>query len=252
MPSDSRRTFLGISVKTFAVFVIGVIVAAGASWGIQRRIQERNAARGRAHSLRNLRILALAMQMYHGRYGCFPPAVVRDVNGEPLYSGRVLLLPFLEQQELYDSFRKNKSWDSYGNLQFLDETPAFMRDSSGQAKSNGQTDYLFATGKGTIFEPPTTGANISSITDGTSNTICIIEVKNSGIKWSEPRDLDFSEPIPLPPGNYDNINLAVFFDVHVGIIKNGISPKSLRDAVTCAGGESGQTVEQGDILHISR
>ena len=32
------------------------------------------------------------------------------------------------------------------------------------------------------------------VTDGTSNTIAIVEVEKSGINWAEPRDVDLSQP----------------------------------------------------------
>src|SRR5262249_11555843 len=65
----------------------------------------REAAR-RMQAGNHLKQLGLALQIYHDAYGEFPPAVVSDPNGRPLYSGRVLLLPFLEQKPLYDQFDK--------------------------------------------------------------------------------------------------------------------------------------------------
>ena len=53
----------------------------------------------------------------------------------------------------------------------------------------------------------------ADITDGTSNTLFMVEVKNSGINWAEPRDLDISQPMALPPGNHPGGNLAVFLMV---------------------------------------
>jgi Protein of unknown function (DUF1559) len=239
-------------LRGFVLLFIGVVViVVGSGYTIQKKLHDRNVAKARVRSAQNLRFLALAVQLYHDTYGCFPPAVVKDSNGEPLYSGRVLLLPFLEQQQLYDAFRKKVSWDSYANLKFLNETPLFMHDESMPAKVSGQTDYLFVVGKGTIFEPPVTGSTASSMTDGISNTICIVEVKDSRIKWSEPRDLDLSKPIALPPGNYRGVNLAVYFDTHLAVIRNGVPPNVLRAAATCAGGEPSSAIAPDGIDHIS-
>ena len=85
----------------------------------------------------------------------------------------------------------------------------------------GQTDFLFVTGKGTAFDPPTVGPGLAKLTDGTSNTMVMVEIKNSGINWAEPRDLDISQPMSLPPGNHPNVNMAVFFDGHTyAIVKS--------------------------------
>jgi hypothetical protein len=79
---------------------------------------------------------------------------------------------------------------------------------------------------------------LASITDGTSNTLFMIEVKNSGINWAEPRDLDFGQITSLPPGNHPNINMAVFFDGHTSALTKNTPPQTIRALSTCAGGET--------------
>src|SRR5439155_8958659 len=70
----------------------------------------REAAR-RMQSQNNLKQIGLALHNYHATYQTFPPAVVTDENGKPLYSGRVLLLPFMEQEALYNDFDRTQAWD---------------------------------------------------------------------------------------------------------------------------------------------
>src|SRR5262245_37998702 len=53
----------------------------------------------RAQSRENLCILMMAMRQYAETHGKLPPAIVRDKEGEPLYSWRVLLLPYLDRGE---------------------------------------------------------------------------------------------------------------------------------------------------------
>ena len=142
-------------------------------------------------SSNHLKQLSLAMQNYHDQYGALPPAIVRDEDGKPLYSGRVLLLPFLEDAELYDEFDKSQPWNSPKNLALTQDTPLVFTDPSSPSPPAGQTDFLFVTGKGTAMEALPDGGSIrfADITDGTSNTLFMVEVKNSGINWAEPRDL---------------------------------------------------------------
>src|SRR5438445_2885649 len=47
-----------------------------------------------------LRQIALALHNYHDTHGTLPPAAVRGPDGRPLYSWRVLLLPFIDQEPL--------------------------------------------------------------------------------------------------------------------------------------------------------
>src|SRR5438034_4458712 len=52
-------------------------------------------------SRNNLRQLGIAMHEYHDVHGRFPPAAVYSKDGRPLYSWRVLLLPYLDQSKLF-------------------------------------------------------------------------------------------------------------------------------------------------------
>ena len=223
--------FLAVGLVA-AVCVIGILIAL-----LLPAVQAAREAARRMQASNHLKQIGLAVLNYHDTYGAFPPAVVRDDTGKPLYSGRVLLLPFMEQQALYDAFDKDQAWDSPANTLITQTELKVFTDPSAANRKPGQTDFLFVVGQGTIFEPPPTGSRLASITDGTSNTMCMVEVKNSGIHWAEPRDLDISQPMSLPPGNHPNINLALFHDGHTAAIANDTPQQLIRDLATAAGGE---------------
>jgi hypothetical protein len=192
----------------------------------------REAAR-RSQSQNNLRVLALALHSYHDTYDTLPPAVVTDANGKPLYSGRVLLLPFMEQQALYDAFDLTKAWDSPENSEISQTSIKTFIDPSSPNPAPGKTDYLFVTGKGTVFEDDK-AVDFQSITDGLSNTIVLIEAKNQNASWAEPKDIDFSQPMALPPGNHPGGNIAAFGDGSVQFIGSTRSPEGVRKLATRA------------------
>jgi type II secretory pathway pseudopilin PulG len=212
--------------------VIGILVAL-----LLPAVQAAREAARRMQASNHLKQLGLAMQNYHDEFGSFPPAFVADADGKPLYSGRVLLLPFMEEKPLYDQFDKTQAWNSPTNLPLTSQAPIVFRDPSARIEVVGQTDFLFVTGKGTAM-PDEHSRGLAAIVDGTSNTLEMVEVKNSGINWAEPRDLDFSQPISLPPGNHPNVNLALFFDGHTQAIVKNTPPQVIRALSTCAGGES--------------
>ncbi|MCA9015791.1 MAG: DUF1559 domain-containing protein, partial [Planctomycetaceae bacterium] len=81
-------------------------------------MQAREAA-SRAHSLNNIKQIVLALYGYHDKYKHFPPAVLIGPDGKTPYSWRVALLPFLEQQALYDEYDRNEPWDSEHNKKVL-------------------------------------------------------------------------------------------------------------------------------------
>jgi hypothetical protein len=199
-------------------------------------VQAAREAGRRAQSQNNLRQLSLGMLNYHDTYGAFPPAVVTDASGQPLYSGRVLLLPYIEQKPLFDQFDLTQRWDSPRNLAISQTTLQVFCDPSSAQSLPGKTDYLFVTGAGTAFEPPGPH-NMGNMTDGTSNTLLMVEVRDSGTSWAEPRDLDISQPMSLPQGNHPGINLGAFFDGHVSAISNTIAPEDVRALATKSGNE---------------
>jgi prepilin-type processing-associated H-X9-DG protein len=96
---------------------------------------------------------------------------------------------------------------------------------------------LFVTGKGTLFEAGQY-TKFRDVHDGTSNTIMVVETRNSGIRWAEPRDLDISQPMALPAGNHPGGNIALFGDGSVRFLSKSVAAKTVRDAATKAGGEA--------------
>src|SRR5689334_2744482 len=83
-----------------------------------------------------------------------PPAVVYGRYGQPLYSWRVLLLPYIEQDDLYKEFQLDEPWDSPHNLALLPRMPGSYA-APGSKKSKlppYHTVCHVLVGKGTPFE----------------------------------------------------------------------------------------------------
>jgi len=104
----------------------------------------------------NLKQIVLGLLNYHDTHGRFPPAVVQGKDGRLLYSWRVLMLPYLEEDSLYQEFHRDEPWDSPHNLPLLTRMPrifAAPRD-EGQKIQPGNTFYQVFVGPGTAFENP--------------------------------------------------------------------------------------------------
>jgi hypothetical protein len=102
---------VGASVVA-TLLLIGCSIFLVAWPGIQRSI--RRVAQGR--DLDNMRTIVEALNAYSDQYGTYPPPVVVDVTGKPLYSWRVLVLPFMGYEDIYKDFELTKAWDSTTNL----------------------------------------------------------------------------------------------------------------------------------------
>lgn len=146
-----------------------------------------------SHACQNhLRQIGHAMQDYHYVYGRLPPAYVADEQGRPMHSWRVLLLPFLGEKKLYDEYRFDEPWNSPHNLALAERIPEVYRCRWDSGAPRNSTSYCVIVGAGTAF-PGANSLSYASIGDGTSGTILAVEASESGIIWTEPRDLSFDE-----------------------------------------------------------
>jgi RNA polymerase sigma factor (sigma-70 family) len=90
-------------------------------------VAERKAgASQRRKSMENLKQIMLAVHNYQNAYG-YLPSDIRDKNGKVVLSWRVAILPFLEQDAVYRSFKFDETWDSEHNLKLLVQMPAAYR-----------------------------------------------------------------------------------------------------------------------------
>jgi prepilin-type processing-associated H-X9-DG protein len=200
-------------------------------------VQKVREAAGRTQDANNLKQLALAMHNYASATGgAFPPAAICDPSGKPLLSWRVALLPYLEHQDLYQKFRLNEPWDSPHNHKLLALMPEVYRLPAAPAQV-GQTHYRVFYGNGAILnlDRPT---RLADITDGTSNTLLIVETAQS-VPWTKPEDIHYDPNGPLPPlasffaGGFN----AAFADGSVRFFRTTPPQEVLRALITRAGGE---------------
>jgi hypothetical protein len=205
---------------------------------------------------RNLRQIGLAMLSYQQKYGCFPPAFIPDKDGKPKHSWRVLILPFLEQENLYREYRFNEPWNGPHNKELAARMPEVYRCPSESSRGTSQTSYAMIVGPHAISDGPTP-RKMSDIKDGLSNTIMVAECAGAGINWLEPRDLN-AEKITKdgignldsqkPPGGINSCHSGfanvLFCEGRVWAISGSVDEKVLRAILTIDGGES---VDMDDV-----
>jgi RNA polymerase sigma factor (sigma-70 family) len=182
----------------------------------------------------NLKRLVRAMHAYAKDHKRFPPAAVYDKTGKPLLSWRVLLLPYLDQKNLYMQFKLDEPWDSPHNKSWSD---VLIKVYNPFAEVTGKTHYRVFTGPGTMFEG-TRGVRAADVKDGLANTILIVEA-DEAVPWAMPDELSYDPKKPLPPlgkrfkGGF-HIALA---DGTVRLVRPPVNEAALRAAITRNGGE---------------
>ena len=181
----------------------------------------REAAR-RGQCSNQLKQIALALHNYYDLYQAFPPAMIRDENGRALHSWRVLILPFMEEQGLYKKYRFDEPWDGPNNRLLLAEMPrVYACPSNRRTGATGQTatSYVAVVGPGTAW-PNDRGRRFREFTDGTSNTLLVLETHGPPIPWMEPRDLSFEDAVAVlsapEPNDYGHVHQGFFYDTSYG------------------------------------
>jgi prepilin-type processing-associated H-X9-DG protein len=198
-------------------------------------VQSAREAARRMESSNNLKQMALALHNYHDAYTKLPAQAIVDPDGTPLLSWRVAILPFLGENELYQQFHLDEPWDSQHNIQLLDRMPDFYRNRSNPPVS-GMTTYLTPIGQGVGLGPK--GLKFRQLTDGTSNTLAIVDVDPElGVPWTKPDDLDITQQDALVWLRPEGSN-AAFFDGSVRFLSPSIDLEILEALMTYAGGEA--------------
>lgn len=196
-------------------------------------------------SMNNMKQIGVAMHNYHEVHGCFPPAITYDEQGRPMHSWRVLLLPYLDGTEaLYDQYDFDQPWDSVENQPLLGQIPSTYQATPPNADPT-TTGYVVIVGRETMF-PPDGVTRVRDVTDGLSNTILTVEQTNSGIPWTEPRDLDFdSMDLVIGDSSANGPRGSISGKAHLGMADGSVlrlsdhdvTAESLKSMITPAGGE---------------
>src|SRR5579871_2644436 len=181
------------------------------------------------------------MHNYHAVHGRLPPAVVYGKDGRPLYSWRVLLLPYFNQGDLFNEFRLDEPWDSPHNLGLLPRMPATYAPPAGKAWKvpPGHTVCKVFYGKGAAFEGREGLRLDKDLPDGTATTFLVVEA-GEPVPWTKPEDLPFDPDGPLPDMRrlFDFGFRAGPADCSGYNVRKEVSEKTLRAAITRNGGET--------------
>ena len=145
----------------------------------------------------NMQQITLAMLLYHAEHGTLPPAYSVDATGKPLHSWRVLLLPYLGDEQLaalHGQFRLDEPWDSEHNRQFHEHCPNLYRCPTGEFNMKaGETSYCVIRGDETPFGDGGIGKALSGFGPESGGMVLIAETRTAG-NWMDPNfDMTFDQ-----------------------------------------------------------
>ena len=196
--------------------------------------QVRSAAR-RTESMNNLRQLALACHNYESAFGNFPSGDGPVKEGGPAVSWRVKILPFVEQNNLYDMYNVDEPWDSEGNLKVAKIMPTTYANPASNVPE-GHTVYLGVGGANGVMGVDANGKSVGrgfgAIVDGSSKTIMFVEVPDQmSVPWTKPDggiNPDKTRPWQMQ-GNYPGGFNAAFADGSVHFIRESINAETFKN-----------------------
>jgi len=189
--------------------------------------------------LANLKQIGLALLNYHDIYGSYPPAYVAGDDGQPVHSWRVLILPFIDNQALYDRYDFSVPWEDQRNRPVTTSSPySLYACPSGESESSLTTNYLAVIGSNTAW-PGGRSLTEDRITDNPSTTILVIETTDTSDSWAKPEDVSFESLLEngLSGNHYGHVNV-LFADGRIDQIRTDLTPKTLKALLTVSGGES--------------
>ena len=194
----------------------------------------------RAEVQNNLKQIVLAIHSYHDTSNAMPADVIDPKTKKPILSWRVHLLPYMEELALYQKFKLDEPWDSENNKKLIDSMPKLFAPTRVKAKA-GETFYRGFAGKGEfagMFEPGVK-LTIISATDGTSNTIGVIDA-GEPVVWTKPGtdlDVDPKKDLPKLGGMIDGDFYCAMMDGSTKTVRREFDAKTMRAAISRAGGE---------------
>jgi hypothetical protein len=193
-----------------------------------------------AQSMNRLKQICWSLQNYVSSTKTLPPSAVVDDNAEPLHSWATVLLPYLEERELYQAIDLKRPWNDPANLPAMKhEVDGFINPRVVYEENALPPIHYAANDKllraGSKLRP-------QDIRDGSSRTILFGEAAGNYKPWGQ-------------PGNWRNLELGlnksrdgfgcpflrgtcfVMADGSTRRLDDDVDPEVLKALSTPAGGE---------------
>jgi prepilin-type processing-associated H-X9-DG protein len=235
----TKPTGRGMAIAGLILNILGGLVMVG---GMFYAITKVRSAAVRMTDQNNMKQIGLGMHSEYDTNGFGLSQYARDSTGrvQTGSSFRVWILPYIEQGALYKRYDLSQPWDGPTNRS-VSNTPLKVYTSPYDGpEPSANTPYRVYVGGGAIFsEEDRKGVKLTSITDGTANTILLVHAAEY-VPWAEPRELRYSPNSPLPRIGHtaqpEGSNV-LFADGSVRFIRTTVSERTMRALITRAEGE---------------
>jgi hypothetical protein len=168
--------------------LLAITISCIVFWLLADVVREALVDARRTGRVTRITVIASALQNYKDTEGCFPSSTAVAGGGRTRHSWRVLILPFLEEDLLYDSYDFSQTWNSSQNRAIRDRMPrAFALPGNANAGS-GHTNYVIL-----MFQEPVrisqNGDDVKPFVDCNGKHYLLLENHRLRRNWLDPRDL---------------------------------------------------------------
>ena len=186
----------------------------------------------------NLKMIGIGLRSYADHYHSFPPRYTVDSRGRPLHSWRTLILPFIEEDQLYRSIDLSKAWNDPVNSQARRSAPSVFHCPAANDNAPHYTTYLAVVAPAGAFHPDR-ARRPAEFED--AQTLMVIEVPaKDAFHWMSPHDTDAGFVLRFDSQTefaHQGGTHVVFSDGTVRFLSGGV-PQSIRRAmISIAGNE---------------
>jgi type II secretory pathway pseudopilin PulG len=187
----------------WAVMLVLIVLLVGL---VLPTVQKSRESLRRTACLNNLSQIGQALMVHVRQHGSLPGAASSQAPDLPPRSWRLMLLPFLDEQPLYQAYRHDQPWNAPKNLNLAQLTQFDMcRCPSERSASSGglACSYFAVVGPQAAFLPDQE-RDRRDFTDAKQHTIMLVEYGGRGVPWLKPEDLSFKKTMDLltaPPAS---------------------------------------------------
>lgn len=216
--STMRETRSAFSIVELLVIV--AILLALAALILPARRSAGGAAR-RAQCQNNLKQITTALHNYAAEHGTFPPTFTVGPNGQRLHSWRTLILPYLDQRDLYSKIDLSKPWNDPVNSEAARASlNAYQCPESGSSLARSHTPYLAITSPDGCFDGPK-ARTLIELPDDARRTMMVVDAgTDSAVHWMAPDDINPSQLFEIA---------TELSQTHLGVLLVGFADGSARE-----------------------
>ncbi len=226
--------------RNIFLFVLGPLILVCITYSLLPSNGGHAEASRDSRSKNNLKLIGLAVHNYHDVSAVFPPAQIHYSNDSE-HGWGFLLLPYLDMLPLYNSIHSDQSWKHSINIKaYSTQVECYLNPKFPDHELLDNYAVNQYAGNSRVFVPEI-GMPISSIIDGTSNTLLAGEVSTGFKAWGDPTNVrDPAAGLKNDSEHFCGKNLdplMLFADGSVRRIRADINMETLRKLADPMDGE---------------